>query len=67
MTLSLPLPRFVVARKLAGGRTGFYFVIAEYYRDLGCKIPNEPLGTDYVLACGADGNSGTRGCTQCAV
>ena len=58
MILSLPLPRFVVARKLAGGRTGFYFVIAKHYRNLGCQIPNEPLGTDYVLACGAHGNSG---------
>jgi hypothetical protein len=24
----------------------------------GCSIPNEPLGTDYVAACGADGNGG---------
>jgi hypothetical protein len=52
------LPRFVVTRTLVGGRTGFYFVLAKYYRDLGCKIPNEPLGTDYAVACGSDGKGG---------
>jgi hypothetical protein len=25
---------------------------------MGCTIPNEPLGNDYVVACGVDGNGG---------
>jgi hypothetical protein len=25
---------------------------------MGCSIPSEPLGTDYVIACGEDGNGG---------
>ena len=29
-----------------------------YYRGLGCSIAGEPLGTDYVTACGEDGNGG---------
>lgn len=56
--MTLPLPRFVVTRRLADGRVAFYFVVAKYYRDLGCSIPNEPLGDDYVIACGADGKGG---------
>ena len=58
VTVTLSLPRFVVARPLATGRTGFYFVIAGYYRNLGCTIPNEPLGDDYETACGPDGSGG---------
>jgi hypothetical protein len=25
---------------------------------MGCTIPNEPLGTDYAVACGVDGKGG---------
>jgi hypothetical protein len=53
-----PLPRYVIAKSLASGATGFYFTIPTYYRKLGCTIPNEPLGTSYVTACGEDGNGG---------
>jgi hypothetical protein len=53
-----PLPRFVIAKPLAGGATAFYFNVPTLYRKLGCTIPNEPLGTDYATACGDDGNSG---------
>jgi hypothetical protein len=56
--MSHPLPRFVIAKRLANGRTGFYFYITAHYRRLGCNIPNEPLGSDYAAACGSDGNSG---------
>ena len=52
------LPRFVIAKLLAGGRLGFYFYITRYYRLQGCNVTNEPLGNDYVVACGIDGNGG---------
>jgi hypothetical protein len=56
--MTLPLPRYVIAKPLAGGATGFYFNIPTRYRALGCSIRNEPLGTDYSVACGADGTGG---------
>ena len=37
-------------------RTGFYFNVPTRYRKLGCSIPNEPLGSDYIVACGEDAN-----------
>jgi hypothetical protein len=54
----LELPRFVIDKPLASGKTGFYFNIHTHWRKLGCTIPNEPLGTDYADACGKDGNGG---------
>jgi hypothetical protein len=56
--ISHKLPRFVVAKPLAGGGLGFYFYITRHYRRQGCMIPNEPLGNSYLVACGEDGNSG---------
>jgi hypothetical protein len=56
-----PLPRFVIAKTLKRGATGFYFNVPTLYRKLGCIIPNEPLGTDYTTACGDDGNGGRAG------
>ncbi len=56
--MTLRLPRSVIAKPLANGTVGFYFNIPTRYRKLGCTIPNEPLGTDYVAACGADGTGG---------
>jgi hypothetical protein len=53
-----PLPRFVIAKPLASGRTGFYFTVPTYYRKQGCTISNESLGSDYVTACGDDGDGG---------
>jgi hypothetical protein len=58
---SKPLPRFVIVKTLASGAMGFYFNIPTLYRKLGCTIANEPLGTDYIAACGEDGNSGRAG------
>jgi hypothetical protein len=52
------LPRFVRAKRLANGRVGFYWELTGYYRKIGCSIAGEPLGNDYVIACGADGNGG---------
>jgi integrase len=56
--LSRPLPRFVRTKILASGGTAFYWDLTGYYRRLGCSIPGEPLGTDYIIACGEDGNGG---------
>ena len=58
MTVSRPLPRFVRAKVLANGTTAFYWDLTGYYRRLGCSIPSEPLGTDYVVACGEHGSGG---------
>jgi hypothetical protein len=56
--IARPLPRFVVAKPLAGGGLGFYFYITGHYRKQGCTIPNEPLGNNYIIACGEEGNGG---------
>jgi hypothetical protein len=53
-----PLPRFVIAKPLASGSMAFYFNVPILYRRLGCTIPNEPLGHDYIIACGDDGGGG---------
>jgi integrase len=50
VTVTLELPRFVIAKPLAGRRTGFYFTIPTHWRRQGCAIPNEPLGDDYAHA-----------------
>jgi hypothetical protein len=55
---SKPLPRFVIAKRLANEATAFYFNVPTLYRNLGCTISNEPLGTDYTIACGENGNGG---------
>ena len=56
--MMLPLPRNVIAKRLANGKLGFYFNIQSIYRKLGCPVPNEALGSDYQVACGSDGNGG---------
>jgi hypothetical protein len=53
-----PLPRFVRTKALANGAVAYYWELTGHYRKLGCLIPGEPLGTDYVRACGEDGNGG---------
>src|SRR3984893_8353850 len=58
VTMTLLLPRNVIAKQLASGLTGFYFNLPTYFRKLGCTIPNEPLGSDYGVACGSDGKGG---------
>ena len=56
--MPMSLPRYVIAKTLARGATAFYFNVPTYYRKLGCTIPNEPLGTDYTVACGEHGSGG---------
>jgi hypothetical protein len=67
VTVTLALPRYVIAKCLASGKTAYYFNIPTRYRALGCSIPNEPLGTDYSVACGADGNAGRAGALNALV
>lgn len=52
------LPRFVICKRLASGKTAFYFNVPLLYREQGCPVPNEPLGTDYLVACGDVGKGG---------
>jgi hypothetical protein len=56
--MTLPLPRFVVAKSLADGRPAFYFSVPTKYRRAGCTILDQPLGRDYAVACGEDGTGG---------
>jgi hypothetical protein len=53
-----PLPRYVISKLLASGATAFYFNVPILYRRLGCAVLNQPLGTDYAVACGDDGTGG---------
>jgi hypothetical protein len=56
--LEKPLPRFTLTKRLRSGAIAFYWNVPTYYRKAGCTISNEPLGTDYMVACGEDGNGG---------
>jgi hypothetical protein len=51
------LPRFVRAKTLLSGVTAFFWECPNYYRKQGCPISSEPLGTDYVAACGENADS----------
>src|SRR5262245_37637819 len=42
------LPRHVIPKLLASGKTGFYYNVPSKYRALNCPVRNEPLGTDYA-------------------
>jgi hypothetical protein len=52
------LPRYVIPKHLKSGLVAFYFNVPKLYRNAGCPKLNEPLGTDYVVACGRDGKAG---------
>jgi hypothetical protein len=62
VTFIKPLPRYVIDKRLASGLIGLYWNVPTYYRKLGCTIPNQPLGTDYEVACG-DAGAGGRAAT----
>ncbi len=47
----LRLPRHVIRKKLASGQIGYYYNVPTTYRRLQCPVPNEPLGTDFSIAC----------------
>jgi hypothetical protein len=57
--VSVKLPRYVIPKPLASGKTAFYYNVPTKYRKLGCNIQNEPLGTDYAKACGEGGRAET--------
>lgn len=40
------LPRHVIPKNLARGKTGYYYNVPTKYRKLGCPVRNEPLGCD---------------------
>jgi hypothetical protein len=46
----LKLPRFVLAKELAGGKTGFYWTVPTYYKKQGCPFENVPLGFELGAA-----------------
>jgi len=58
VTVTLTLPRFVVAKTLADGSVAFYYYVPGKYRKLGCPVANQPVGRDYTVACGEDSNGG---------
>ena len=37
--MAFPLPRNVIAKRLANGKLGFYFNVQSIYRKLGCPTP----------------------------
>jgi hypothetical protein len=45
--VTVELPRHVIPKKLASGKTAFYYNVPSKYRALNCPVRNEPLGTDY--------------------
>jgi hypothetical protein len=58
VTVLRELPRYVIAKPLKNGAVGYYFSLPTIYRKADCPLENEPLGTDYVIACGKDGKGG---------
>jgi integrase len=56
--LPFALPRHVQAKPLKRGGVAFFYVVPTVYRKAGCTVPNQALGADYVVACGADGKGG---------
>ena len=44
----LKLPRHVIPKRPASGKTAFYYNVPSKYRALNCPVRNEPLGTDYA-------------------
>ena len=47
----MKLPRHVICKTLKSGDIAFYYNVPTVYRNLGCPLRNEPLGTDYSVAC----------------
>jgi hypothetical protein len=58
VTVQHILPRYVIAKPLKSGLVAYYFNVPKLYLQAGCPKLNEPLGADYVVACGQDGKGG---------
>lgn len=56
--MKVVLPRYVIARSAVRSPLAFYFNVPMRLRRRGCPVPNEALGTSYIVACGEDGNGG---------
>ena len=57
--MTLPLPRFVIAKTLGGWSDSIlFFRTWKNIASLAARSPNQPLGRDYVVACGEDGLGG---------
>lgn len=46
---ALPLPRYVLPKRLKNGVIGIFFNVPTWARKVGCPSKNEPLGTDYEV------------------
>jgi hypothetical protein len=60
VSVSRPLPRFVIAKSLKDGSTGYYWTLPSYYRKLGCTLHKDhatSLGNNYDIACGESGKA----------
>jgi hypothetical protein len=60
VSVSRPLPRFVIAKSLKDGSTGYYWNLPSYYRKLGCTLHKDhatSLGNNYDIACGESGKA----------
>jgi hypothetical protein len=58
LTVHRKRPRFVITQKRASGETAYYFNVPKYHLDNGCPNLNQPLGRDYIVACGENGEGG---------
>ncbi len=58
VTLKHILPRYVISKRLKAGGVAYYFNVPRVYLKAGCPNLNEPLGSDYAVACGIDGKAG---------
>jgi hypothetical protein len=58
VTVTHVLPRYVIPKKLKSGSVAYYYNVPRIYLKAGCPKLNEPLGTDYTVACGIDGKGG---------
>jgi hypothetical protein len=56
--LTHALPRHVIPKKLKDGSVAYYYNVPTLYRRAGCPVSSEPLGTDYFVACGVNGEGG---------
>ena len=45
----MQLPRHVIPKQLASGKTAYYYNVPTKYRKLKCPVENEPLGTDFAV------------------
>jgi hypothetical protein len=48
----------VLVKRLKSGKLAFYFNVPPIYRNMGCTVHNEALGTNYSIACGEHGDGG---------